>query len=157
MTTTTTTTTHAQTVERLHEIVAGSLPATPEDTARVVAALSSIRVRDTFLWDLAQYDAGIYPADADVYAAGAYLSSAWNGLEDRTDPTVAPLATIVGLLAWIVGADDLAAHAIARALEADPRYSLANLAAATMAAGLPVAMWRDSLADLSRNECLGAA
>ncbi len=65
----------------------------------------------------------------------------------------APAATILALVAWMVGDGSLATICVQRALEEDPGYRLAVMASQLMGQGTDPRIWRESLTGLSEAEC----
>ena len=116
----------------------------PAQTARMLASLADIRVRDTLLWDLAQLDSEGLASALDRMIP--LLRAAPCG-------TVAPVATCCAVLAWLLGDGARAMMAVDRALADDPDYSLAALVATSLRAGLAPTAWREVMAALPRDEC----
>ena len=65
----------------------------------------------------------------------------------------APAATVLALVAWMRGEGSLATLALERALDEDPEYRLAALAAEMMRRGTDPRDWRASLTHLPESEC----
>jgi hypothetical protein len=63
------------------------------------------------------------------------------------------VACCAAITAWLLGDGARASVATARARVDDPRYSLGELLAVSLAAGLPPQAWRESMAGLSRELC----
>lgn len=118
------------------------------DIAAVLVCLTDVQVRDTVLWDLMQEDTSqwlaIAPHLARIVAAAP-------------DTHVAPPATLLAILRWQMGDGSRAGAAVARALAADPAYTLARLVDGCLATGMHPSVWRAGLAGLSREECRRAA
>ena len=115
----------------------------PHDGAAALQGLTDIRVRDTFLWDMAQ--PGSDPrAVADRLADLVRCAPA--GL-------VAPAATALAIAQWSGGDGARANVALDRATADDPEYSLAHLVGTALRSGLPPSTWAASLADLDRGTC----
>ena len=115
----------------------------PHDGATALQGLTDIRVRDTFLWDMAQ--PGTDPrAVADRLADLVRCAPA--GL-------VAPAATALAIAQWSGGDGARANVALDRATADDPEYSLAHLVGTALRSGLPPSTWAASLADLDRDTC----
>ncbi len=70
--------------------------------------------------------------------------------------SVAPLATVLAVCAWVSGAGAAARVALDRAVEVEPAYSLAGLVTAALDAGTPPWTWSAMMADLSVEEILEA-
>ena len=70
--------------------------------------------------------------------------------------SVAPLATVLAVCAWVSGAGAAARVALDRAVEVAPAYSLAGLVTAALDAGTPPWTWSAMMADLSVEEILEA-
>jgi hypothetical protein len=70
--------------------------------------------------------------------------------------SVAPLATVLAVCAWVSGAGAAARVALDRAVEVEPAYSLAGLVTAALDAGTPPWTWSAMMADLSVDEILEA-
>lgn len=118
----------------------------PADTAiaRAAQALSVIRVRDAFLWDLA---AGEISSESAAAVFSAMLPHV------RGDLGV-PLATVAGTSWWLAGNGAKANMCIERAQHGTTGYSLATLVRAALSAGLPPQFWIDGVLELTRTECL---
>jgi hypothetical protein len=116
----------------------------PAVDARILVALTDIRVRDTVLWDLAQADSTVLARALGVLVA--ILRAAPCGV-------VAPVATCAAVVAWLSGDGVRATIAVQRALDDDPSYSLAALVQASLRVGLPPDAWRDAMSTLGREEC----
>jgi hypothetical protein len=68
--------------------------------------------------------------------------SLWGDVLRRAEPELAaPAATLLGLAAWFAGEGAIASIALARALEADPKYVLAQLLDHALRHGLSPAEW----------------
>jgi hypothetical protein len=115
-----------------------------DEVATLVAGLRDMRVRDTVLWECARLDRDQRRTVVSVLTVG--LRSAPAG-------AVAPIATCCGLVAWLTGDGARASVAVERALRDDPAYSLAQLLAQSLAAGLPPEAWQRATAGLTRIEC----
>lgn len=112
------------------------------DVARVIFCLGDIRVRDTLLWHLAQKD--------DHVTALSVLTSA---LRAAPPGFVAPIATCTSICAWLTGDGARALVALERSQVDDPEYSLAQLVAQGLAAGLPPSTWAAALAGVTEEQC----
>lgn len=118
-------------------------PVGPREGAAALHGLRDIRVRDTFLWDMAQ-------PGTDTRAVTARLADLV-----RCAPTglVAPAATALAIAQWSSGDGARANVALDRAQADDPDYSLAHLVGAALRSGLPPSSWAASLAALDRDTC----
>lgn len=121
---------------------------TAAQIAEVLVNLVDVQVRDTVLWDLMQEEPSrwlmIAPHLARIVAAAP-------------DTHVAAPATLLAILRWQMGDGSRASAAAARALAADPAYTLARLVDGCLATGMHPSVWRAGLADLSRQACRRAA
>jgi hypothetical protein len=115
----------------------------PRDGAAALQGLTDIRVRDTFLWHMAQPGTD-QRAVADRLADLVRCAPA--GL-------VAPAATALAVAQWSSGDGARANVALDRATADDPEYSLAHLVGTALRSGLPPSTWAASLADLDRDTC----
>lgn len=113
-------------------------------SARAIAGLGDIRVRDTILWELTRRD-----GDA-LGRALALLITALRGCPPADVPGV---ATTLAVVAWLLGDGARAMIAIERALVADPHYSLAHLVQRSVSSGLPPRAWVEAMSGLSRRAC----
>ncbi len=115
----------------------------PSEGAAALQGLTDIRVRDTFLWDMAQ-------PGTDTRA----LSDRLADLVRCAPPgQVAPAATVLAIAQWSSGDGARANVALDRAQANDADYSLAHLVGAALRSGLPPSTWAASLADLDRDTC----
>ncbi len=121
-----------------------SAPVSAADRATVILGLRDVRVRDTVLWEMARRQPE--PLRDALEILVRCVASAPAG-------TVAPVATCCSLVAWLCGDGVRATVAAQRALADESGYSLAQLMAASLGAGLPPTTWRDATASLSRDEC----
>ncbi len=114
----------------------GAGSGTATDDAFLLHALADIRVRDTLLWDLTAL-----PTDALALALDRLITLL------RAAPVghVAPVATCVAVVAWLLGDGARALIATERAREDDPGYSLAALVTAALEAGLPPGTYRQAV------------
>ena len=112
------------------------------DIARVIFCLSDVRVRDTLLWHLVQKDERV--------AALGVLTSA---LRAAPVGVVAPIATCTSICAWLTGDGARALVALERSQVDDPEYSLAQLVAEGLAAGLPPSTWAAAMAGVTEEQC----
>ena len=120
----------------------------PMELAEVLQGLADVRVRDTLLWDLMQ---------KGPHAWSMYAARLAQAVAAAPDGSVAPAATLLGILRWQLGDGSRARAAVERARAADPGYSLAGLVDRCLATGLHPATWRAGLGDLSREACRRAA
>ena len=115
----------------------------PRDGAAALQGLRDIRVRDTFLWDMAQ-------PGTDTRAVTARLADL---VRCAPPGMVAPAATALAITQWSNGDGARANVALDRAQADDPDYSLAHLVGTALRSGLPPSSWAASLADLDRDTC----
>lgn len=132
-------------VVRAH-LARSSLPAPL--VAEILLALRDTAVRDTVLWELMQDTPRGWAVAADRLA---------EVVRAAPDDHVAPPATLLAILRWQSGDGTRAAAATARALAAEPTYTLADLIDRSLATGLHPATWREGLAGLTREECRRSA
>jgi hypothetical protein len=118
-------------------------PVTSEQTAKALAGLGDVRVRDTVLWEMSQDPGG---PRAAVDGLSALVRSAPNG-------HVAPAATVLAVAHWLGGDGARANVALDRALADDPDYSLGVMVSAALRSGMPPQSWRDAMSGLSRDTC----
>jgi hypothetical protein len=124
-----------------------AIPLTPSERVRVLRALDDIRVRDVVLHRLVVRGHHCDRCwEATIETLCAVLRSAPEGAG-------APVATILGLVAWMRGGGALATLCIERALAEVPDYRLARLARQLMTAGCDPTAWRATLAVLPESEC----
>jgi len=98
---------------------AGDTTLEPDEAARLVVGLADPLARDE-----AMGIHGEVPGDADDFA----LLALWTRLARRAfAPASAPPLTLAAWAAWTVGDGVLARVAVARALRADPAYTMARL------------------------------
>ncbi len=116
--------------------------------AEALVALADVRVRDTLLWDLMHEAPSTWAAMAERLARMVAVAP---------DTHVAAPATLLAILRWQVGDGSRASAAVERALAADPTYTLAALVDRCLATGMHPSVWRDGLADLTREECRRAS
>jgi hypothetical protein len=118
-------------------------PVTSEQTAKSLAGLGDVRVRDTVLWEMSQDPGG---PRAAIDGLAAMVRSAPDG-------HVAPAATVLAVAHWLGGDGARANVALDRALADDPDYSLGVMVSAALRSGLPPQSWRDAMSGLSRDTC----
>ena len=126
--------------------VMNATSASPDDLALLLVGLRDVRVRDTVLWDVMHQRPRTWSRVAESLARAVRLAPATHA---------APAATLLSILRWQMGDGTRAVIALERALEAEPDYSLAHLIDAAIAGGLHPYIWREGLADLSREACRG--
>jgi len=122
-------------------------PLSTAKAARLLRGLSDTRVRDVLLHRLV--------------VRGRHCQGCWAGtIETLCDAlrcaplgAAAPAATILALVAWMVGEGSLATICVQRALEEDPGHRLAAMASQLMGQGTDPRLWRESLTGLSEAEC----
>lgn len=124
----------------------GSSHRTPpaELVASVIVGLADVRVRDTVLWEAADWSQERLVLATSVLAPAVRAAPAGR---------VAPVATCFAALAWLAGDGARAATALDRAATDDPDYSLAALLRQSIGAGLPPSAWRAAMSDLTREDC----
>jgi Domain of unknown function (DUF4192) len=128
----------------LHQVVNTQEALTDSLIARVCTAFQDVRVRDTFLWDLAA-------GHTHSRSAAARLSLM---LQHVTGDLVVPIATVAGICWWVSGNGAKANMCLDRANEGTHGYGLATLLHAALTAGLPPQFWVDSVMELNRHDCL---
>ena len=114
---------------------------TASDMVTICAGLADVQVRDVVMWHLAR--------GTDIRDAVDALT---HTLRAAPDGFVAPVATCLAMAAWFGGNGALAVMALERALLDDPDYSLAQLAATAIGAGIPPDGWRQVLASMSEEQ-----
>ena len=108
----------------------GGKLATDDQVAWLSLALTNLRVRDD-AW------ARMDPGHRDAH------TRLWTDVVRRAEPPYVPaVASLLAFTAWQCGNGALANVALDRALEADPRYSMALLLRDTIDAGTPPSMAR---------------
>ena len=118
--------------------------ADPKRTAHMLLSLRDIRVRDTFLWEIARLapdDLGTVIARLTVLVRSAPPGDA------------APVATCLGLTLWLTGDGARANVAVHRALLEAPRYSLAGMLDEALARGFAPRNWAAIMRELRRETC----
>lgn len=118
-----------------------------EQLGRVCVALTDFHVRDAVL--RSAYD---NPKLRSTLKIALHTNISMVPVE-----FVAPSITVLAGCAWLDGNGVLANVAIARALEVDGSYSLAQLLDRALAHGVPPHVWADSLAAVSMERCLAGA
>jgi hypothetical protein len=132
------------TIEHLTAVAASAdAPVGPREAAWALQGLHDIRVRDTFLWDIAQ-------PGTDTRAVADRLADL---VRCAPPGQVAPAATVLAIAQWSSGDGARANVALDRAQADDPDYSLAHLVGSALRSGLPPSTWAASLADLDRDTC----
>lgn len=114
----------------------------PEVLAELVVGLADVRVRDCILWRLVHAD--------ELAPAMRLLTRA---MVAAPDGHRAPVATVTGVTAWLLGDGVRASMCIDRALADDDDYGLAVLVGTALANGLPPQSWRQSLDQLTFEAC----
>lgn len=154
------------------------------DTNEIVQAIRLLILNDSVaehMWVVAQFEnqewasgqtlARLCVALSDIHVRDALLRSAYDvpGLRSKIrialhenlhrvpKDYVAPLATVLAGCAWLDGNGVLSNAAIARALEDDSEYSLAQLLDRALTHGVPPHVWAESLAAVSMDKCLAGA
>jgi hypothetical protein len=115
----------------------------PEVSAQALAALCDVNVRDSVIVGLVgQIDErGTRSVEPVIDALCALVRMA-------PSTHVAPVASLIAVLAWQCGNGALASVALDRALEAEPEYSLALLIDAMVSNGVPPQLVRTGLMGL---------
>ena len=116
--------------------------------ADILLALRDTAVRDTVLWELMQDSPRGWAVAADRLVEVVCAAP---------DDYLAPPATLLAILRWQSGDGTRAAAATARALAAEPTYTLADLIDRSLATGMHPDTWREGLAGLTREECRRSA
>ena len=116
----------------------------PHRLASLLLALRDTRVRDTVLWELARLRPRRVLAAAEQFAR--LLRSAPEG-------DVAPAATLACACFWLVGDGTRAGIAAERALDDAPEYLMAQVFDHALRNGSPPQVWRDAMAQLTRDDC----
>ncbi len=114
-----------------------------EQTARILAGLRDVRVRDTVLWELAH----------DTSGQDAVISAMTTALRGAPTGHVAPVATCLAIQHWTRGDGVRANACLDRAIEDDPDYSLAGMVSTAVGRGLPPSSWTDVMRQLDRDAC----
>lgn len=125
----------------MRRLLAGS-PLGIAETARVIAGVVDIRVRDTVLWRLSR-----------VHDGRVVLPGFIGALRAAPDGYVAPIATVTAIAAWLTGDGARATIAVERARAEDPNYGLAVLVDTALRAGVPPTAWRSAMDDLDERIC----
>jgi hypothetical protein len=114
------------------------------DMEAIAEGLLDVRVRDTVLWNLANYD-----QDVDLF-----LGVLTNALAlTPAGKQQAPVLTMIALGHWLNDDIEYAKAFSARALLADPEYSLLALVIESIIQKVPGSMWLDMIKGLSFNAC----
>lgn len=113
-----------------------------EDDGLLLGALQDVRVRDSFIWELAHRD-----------DRRRLLGRLARLLRAARPGHVAAIATVTAVAAWLCGDGARAVIAVERALADDPDYTLALLLAASLRLGLPPSSWLASMERLTLQEC----
>lgn len=119
----------------------------PELLARALAALADVRVRDTAMLIMGVW--GPRPA-SQLGRLQPVLTALVRAAPDHA---LAPPATLLAIVAWLVGDGALASLAVNRALMAAPGYNLASLARILICSDLDPGVWLEGLRDLTEYEC----
>lgn len=133
-----------QRIRRIEDLLLARAPLDADSAADVVSGFGDVRVRDTLLWEAARWP---------VEAAAQALTPLACAVRSAPPGTVAPVATVAALVAWLAGDGARARAALDRARGDDPGYSLALLLAASVEAGMSPALWRQSMSALTRADC----
>lgn len=114
------------------------------ELARLAVALGDIRVRDSILWDMANFTHD-RKALAKKLTRGLPLLEAKHG---------APVATAAAICWWLNGNGAMANLCLDRALTDAPDYSLAAMVRVALDHALPPGFWLESINELTRRQCL---
>ena len=131
----------------LIEVFASGREPTIEDIARLCVAIDDFHIRDALLRSC--YD--------DPHIRSVLKIALHSHIAIVPESLVAPAATLLAGCAWLDGNGVLANVAVARALEVDPDYSLAQLLDRALTHGVPPHVWAESLAAVSMERCLAGA
>ncbi len=117
-----------------------------DDISQIAASLHNIYVRDVVLYDMSTLDAN----------TRARITVNLRTLTANTpDAYVAPVATTLAINEWLAGDGARTNMATDRALASDRDYSLNQLIRAAVGNGIPPQFWRESITDLTREQCAG--
>lgn len=131
----------------LIEVFTSGREPTIEDIARLCVAIGDFHIRDALLRSC--YD--------DPHVRSVLKIALHSHMPNVPEAFVAPAATVLAGCAWLDGNGVLANVAVARALEVDPGYSLAQLLDRALTHGVPPHVWAESLAAVSMERCLAGA
>lgn len=131
-------------LRRIESLVASDGPLDPAALAEIITGVADVRVRDTLLWEAARW-----PEDGVAHALDR-LATAVRGAPEGS---VAPVATVTALVAWLDGDGARARTCLDRATADDPGYSLALLLSASLDAGMGPQVWREAMRALTRQDC----
>ncbi len=123
------------------------LSLTPVRAARLHRALADVRVRDVTLHRLGRCESS-WPT-----SWSRSIDTLCLGVRGAPAGHVAPVATVLALVAWMRGEGALANLSLDRAKE-EPGYRLADLAAQLIGRGVDPRAWRDTLGGITEAECL---
>ena len=144
------------TERRVQHVVEGlrGLAVDPRNEATMVRRVvilgwlcASVRSRDLLLRTLT-----VDPEPQLLATARTVLGEA---VRCTSGESVAPVASVLAVCAWVDGDGAAARVALERALDADPAYSLAGLVAAALDAGTPPWTWVSMMSEVSVAEILG--
>ncbi len=114
------------------------------DMEAIAEGLGDIRVRDSILWNLANYD-----QDVDLFLGVVSNALALTAAGKKQ----APALTLLALGHWLNDDVEYAKAFSARALLADPEYGLLELVISAIIQNVPGSMWIDMIKGLSYNAC----
>ncbi len=134
-------------VGKLIERLLISDPMDWKDTARLVAGLHDIHIRDCLLKR--------FLSDSVLREAAARHLLVT--IPQASESSVVVMATALAGIVWLDGHEVLAKSALDRALDCDPSYSLAVLLNRAISFGVPSTVWSDSLEAVTEEECLQGA
>lgn len=122
----------------------GDDAAIPPDS--IMYLVTNLRVRDEVIRQMMQH-----PDNWQAFLDKLYDATLeWPQIE-------APVYTMTAILLWQAGNNTHALMALGHALAEDPQYNLAHLILAAISAGMDPAGWAAGLAEMTREECVGAA
>lgn len=132
----------------IHRLLAGLGPGpglnAPQMAAMTIAGLQDIRVRDVLLWHLARWEVD------ELRRALGILQYA---TRCAPEGTIAGVATVCAIAAWLVGDGARASVCLHRAQQGDPQYTLAHMLSVALASGLPPSSWREATAEIPLEVC----
>ena len=122
----------------------GDDTAIPPDS--ITYLITNLRVRDEVIRQMMQH-----PDNWQAFLDKLYDATLeWPQIE-------VPAYTMTAILLWQAGNNNQALMALGHALAEDPQYTLAHLIYASISAGMDPARWAAGLAEMTREECVGAA
>lgn len=125
-------------------------PLAPVRVARAVRALADVPVRDSVLVRLM----GTPRADQTEWRRT--LDTLCGLVRAAPAGSVAPVAAVTAIVAWLRGDGALANAALDRADDDDPGYRLAGLVREVMGSGVDPQVWRAAMGTLTEADCRAA-